>query len=326
MSMDLFQSKDDPGNAGPGSPRQGKSWALTVVAGLVSALLFLSVAAQLIAPLPLLLLGLGSGTAALAGGAVVGMLAVGARTGVLGALVYAAMVVLPALIVTRQGLLWRSDRKGTVHWYPPGLLLAWLSVAAVLLMLAGAALTPDNPQGFEGAVHDYVVMAADMLAGNAPQQDRDLMIRLWVPLFPAMAAGVWLLMAAVNGCVAQALLTRLRHNRRPTPAYRELWLPTWLTGALAAALVVAFAASGDPAYLGRNAAVVLLVPFAFLGLASIHDMARRQANSRLLLGIFYVVFFLLSGWAIVAVAGLGLMRHWVRLRRIKSGGSDQEEE
>lgn len=297
-----------------------------MVAGLTSALLFLSIAAQLVAPLPLLLLGLSSGTAALLAGAAVGVLAMAAKMGAHSAPVFAVMVVLPALIVTRQGLLWRSDRKGAVHWYPPGLLLAWLSVAAVLVMLAGAAFAPDNPKGFEGAVHDYVVMILDMLAGDAPQQDRDVMTRLWVPLFPAMVAGVWLLMAAANGVAAQAVLARLRKNRRPSPAYRELWLPGWLMGVLAAALVLAFAGGGDPAYLGRNAAVVLLAPFAFLGLTSVHDMARRQSNPGLLLGIFYVVFLLLSGWAIVAVAGLGLMRHWVRLRRRMSGGSSQEEE
>jgi hypothetical protein len=78
---------------------------------------------------------------------------------------------------------------------------------------------------------------------------------------------------------------------------------------------------GDLGYIASNAAVVLLIPFAFLGLAGIHRWAEGRPNARLVLAATYGLLILAFGWAAAAAAGLGLVRFWtMRFRRPDSGG------
>src|SRR5436305_6723628 len=80
--------------------------------------------------LPLFLAGLwlGVGAAAIAGlSACLVMLAVGDVTA---AVLFAALNAGPVILLVRQALLARQGPDGHVVWYPPGLLPAWLTIAA----------------------------------------------------------------------------------------------------------------------------------------------------------------------------------------------------
>ena len=73
-------------------------------------------------------------------------------------------------------------------------------------------------------------------------------------------------------------------------------------------------------YIGRNLALVLAVPYFFLGLAIVHSAARRMAMAGLLLVTFYFVI-VISGWAALVVVGIGLFEQWIGLRnRFALGG------
>lgn len=302
---------------------------LALAAGLLSAFLFLSLAKGIalgvvlsyVAPLPLMMAGLGYGLGASVIAGAVGAAAVAVVVGGRSILPFLVAAALPALVVTNRAGLWRTAPDGSTEWYPPGLVLAWLTAVGLVLMLVGAALVSDHPEGIRAWVAEAIANTLNLLAADVPAVDRAQAATWWTPLFPAMVVSSWLVMAVVNATGAQGLLARLGRARRPRPAYRELWLPDWLAAVLALAGLAAVALGGDAGYVAANMAVVALVPFLFLGLAGIHRWAAGRPSARLILAATYGVLVLAFGWAALAVAGLGLVRFWtMRFRRPDSGG------
>jgi hypothetical protein len=265
--------------------------------------------------------GLALGMRALAVALGVAAVAVAAVASGFSALPFAVAVALPALVVTNRALLWRQAADGSAEWYPPGLVLAWLTAAGLALLLCGSAFLASGPDGIEGSVTRLLGNALDLMAAEVPAEMRANAVKWWTPLFPAMVIGSWLVMAVVNATGAQGLLARMGRARRPVPTYRELMLPEWLGFVLVAVVAAAVLVRGDIGYVAANAVIVLLVPFVFLGLAGIHRWAKGRPNAGLLLAAAYGLLFLAFGWAAVAVAGYGLVRFWtMRFRRPESGG------
>ena len=313
-----------------------KSLGLTVAAGFASALVFLSVVfggtfgvlLSYLVPLPLMMAGLSQGAkpqlgSAAAAVALVGLVAPGA------VLSFVAIGIVPALAVVRLSLMWRWGKDGLVEWYPPGPLLAWLATMAAGLMLLTAAVVAGSGSGVEEAVNRQVVrfiaeLPPEALGAVPDAEVKDDLTAIWSAWLPATMASAWLMVAVLNGTLAQRILNRGGRALRPTPAYAGLELPVWLDVGLAAVLLGALALDGDLGYLARNLVVLLAWPFAFAGLATVHEWVRGRPNPGLLLALFYSVFFVLFGWALVAIAGLGLVRHWTRPRR-RDAGPGQEE-
>ncbi|MCU0894410.1 MAG: YybS family protein, partial [Rhodospirillales bacterium] len=101
---------------------------------------------------------------------------------------------------------------------------------------------------------------------------------------------------------------------RPTPEWSKLTVPDWFAWPLVGAAAISLVTGGDAQYLARNAAMILAVPYFFLGLTVVHALARRSAVKGLLLGVFYVVLVLFTLVAGAIVAGLGMIEQWVGLR------------
>ena len=85
-----------------------------------------------------------------------------------------------------------------------------------------------------------------------------------------------------------------------------------------AAALLALMGSGEMEYTGRNLAMILAVPFFFLGLAVVHTWARRKAHTTMMLVAFYLIL-VMSGWAILFVTGIGIIELWNGLRRYMDG-------
>lgn len=308
-----------------------KTLGLTIIAGAASALVYLSVLTggglgavlAYLMPLPLVMVGFswGFGWTLLGSGLSLAVIAAMAPTA---APVFAAAGLLPAVILVRLAAQYRLPPRGGVDWYPPGSLLAWLAVTSVGLMIVGTSLIMGTGNGFEEEARRYVTQLLEQMGPLTPVEVRDSAVALWSALFPAMLGSAWLIMAVLNGMLAQWTVEKAGHALRPTPAYSALELPLWTVVALAGAAILGLTAGGNIGYLGRNAAVVLMWPQMFVGLAVVHQTLRRRSNAGMLLAFFYVAFFVLFGWAQVAVAGLGLVRHWTRLRRRHVVGSQEE--
>lgn len=315
-----------------------RSFGVPLAAGLASAILFLSLAKgfaagmllSYLAPVPLMMVGLYQGNRAVVAASLAAMAAVALVAGGYSPLPFAVVVMLPSLVVVHRALLWRKVAEDNVEWYPPGLVLGWLTGTGLALIVIGALLVADRPDGVDGGglqawVTQTIGHTLELMAPDLPEEQRKAVTGWWVPFFPALVAGSWLLMAVVNAVSAQAILVRLGRNRRPTPTYRELELPLWLGVVLAIALATGVLAEGDLGYVARSAAVVTLIPFALLGLATVHGWAKSRPNARIILAGVYGGLFLASAWAFVPVAGLGLVRFMMRFRRADTSGGGKEE-
>lgn len=314
------------------------SISVPLAAGLISSLLFLSLAQgfaagmllSYLAPLPLMMAGLYRGNAAGLAAGLAATAAVALVAGGLSSLPFAITAVLPSLVVVRQALLWRSNAAGSVEWYPPGLVLGWLTGMGLALIAVGVAFIPGQTDsgemvGIEQWVTESIGRTFQALIPDLTVEQRHAALDWWVPFFPAMVAGSWLIMSVINASAAQGFLVRLGRNRRPTPTYRELELPAWLGVALMVGAAVGTMVEGDLGYLARNLTAVTLVPFVLLGLAGIHGWVATRPNAGILLAMTYGVLFLASIWALVPVAGLGLARFVTRFRRTADSGGGKEE-
>ncbi len=140
-----------------------------------------------------------------------------------------------------------------------------------------------------------------------------------MPWFPAAVVGSWIVMVTVNGALAQGLLQRFQRNLRPSPDMAELSLPVAVPAALGVAAIAWVVADGALGFIGRNVAVILMVPFFFLGLAVVHAFVRgSRLRSWLLVSAYGSM--MLFGWPVLLVAVLGLFEQGLGLRRRIAGG------
>ena len=282
--------------------------AMAFLGGSPMALLLVYVAS-----LPLFLSGLGLGMRAATISAAAGFMGMGMFGGGAVAGLFGLVHALPAWMTTRMVLLQRpaADETGASDWYPPGPAIAALTcLGGALLVLAALFVGGD---GLQAVVSQQMTAAFDVMAPIMTEAQRKQFIDLLVPLFPGMAAASWVVMAAVNAILSQGLLVRIGRNIRPSPEYLALELPQWLSWPLVAAAALALLGSGEWEYMARNLALVLAVPYFFLGLAVVHAAAHRVAMTGAVLTLFYLTL-LFSGWAALVVAGIGITEQWLGLR------------
>ncbi len=303
-----------------------KTAAVAVACGSVGACLYLAVmlgtpgglVLVYMTQLPLFLAGLwlGTGAAALAG--LTGSLVLLAASDFLGAAVFAAVNAVPVALLVRQALRARRHGDGTVVWYPPGLLTAWLTGLA-LAGIAAALVLLGGPEGLQSTLRGVVGEVLDRLARD-PLPNRDQAAGLLAMVIPGIVAASWMIMVIANAALAQGVLARFGANWRPSPDLAGLGLPLWLPVALGlAAAAVLF--GGTLRFVGINMLIALSVPFCLAGLAVLHAAARRLSHPALALVGFYLAAALF-GWPFLAVAVLGLLESWLGLRhRLLSPGS-----
>ncbi|MEO5335678.1 MAG: DUF2232 domain-containing protein [Magnetospirillum sp. WYHS-4] len=304
-----------------------KPLLIVLAAGVASALASLSMATgsvlallmMYVAPLPLLLAGLALGPRLAALAAAAGFAVTGLLGGTAAAAVFGLLHAAPAWVVVRQALAYRTAPDGTIEWSSPGGIVAWLALMAAA-MVAGAATALSGGDGLEAAVQASLDQAFRQL--SLPDPLREGWLDILVPLFPGFAGSAWVVTTVANAALAQALLARSGRALRPSPAFADLTLPDWASVGLVAVAGLAVAATaieaGELRYLGRNLAVVLMVPFFFQGLAVVHAMARRSMNGTMLLAAFYLLVLVFDG-AKLLVAGVGVFEQWVGIRRRFAG-------
>ncbi len=303
---------------------------LALGGGAASAILLLSlmtgspgaIILTYVVPLPLFLVGLGLGPVA---GAVAGAAGAGISAllgGVLVSALYIFIFAAPSLFLARQALLNRAAEGGATEWYPPGLLLGWAAAMGGTVLIVAAVALAGSEGGLEGQIRELLPSVIEQFAQRPLDPDEAIAIQEIAGNFPAILACTWLFMTAINGIVAQSVLVRLGHNRRPTPDIIDIDVPNWAPFALGAALLLAVVGDGNLAFLGRNLTIILAVPYFFVGLAVIHTLARRAPNRTFILVAFYGLLIFLRIIAMLAVTVLGFVETWAKLRqRSKAPGT-----
>ena len=299
-----------------------KYWAISVAAGLASALAFLFAGSGTLfgmlltyfAQLPLFLAALSLGaTASMAASAAAVLAVLILLGGFTAAFVYIVVNALPVVVFARQALLSRTTQQGIVHWYPAGLLLGWLTgVGAILLTLATIWLAAQ-PAGLEGSVTSFVDSIIEQIIPPGSQGGRERLVSRVIPILPGTVVVAWLIMAIINSTLAQKILVHFGHNLRPWPDIVSLELPQWAP-IVAAISVAMWLLPGGFGYYGQNLMLVMLTPFFFVGLAMMHSLCRRLTVGGFLLFLFYFTMLAL-GWPVIIVTVLGFFENWYGLRR-----------
>jgi hypothetical protein len=264
-----------------------------------------------LAQLPLFAAGLwlGGGASMLAGlGATALVLAFG---GAVAAGLFAGLYAAPVAVLVRQSLLARRQADGTLEWYPPGFLAAWLTglglaaMAAVVVLLGG-------PDGIRALLREALAPALSSLTAERAAEG-NAFVAFVARVMPGIVAVSWMVMTFSNGALAQGVLARFGAAWRPSPDLAGLTLPPWIP-ALVPVAVLAIALGGTARFLGVNLLIALGVPFCLAGLAVLHAFVRRLQRPAMLLATFYVLTGLL-GWPLLLVAVVGIADSVLGLRR-----------
>ena len=311
-----------------------KETLIAIGAGVLSAILataFLSWAPGALffvylASLPLFMAGLALGPKAGMISSAVGFMAVGLIGGSLSAGVFGLMQALPAWMIVRQMLLQRpagvgpgpeSGQGAAIEWYPPGDMLCWLTMlAAGMLVFMAVAAAGEN--GLSALVALNLDQILQSIAPQMVPERLEATVGIMAPLFPGAAGVSWLLMIIVNVSLAQGLLVKWGHNLRPSPVYGNLQLPQWMSWPLVGSAVLALLGTGEMEYTGRNLAIILAVPYFFLGLTVFHAWAHRVSFTGTVLVFFYLML-VIWGWSALMVAGIGIIEQWTGLSRRMAG-------
>jgi hypothetical protein len=261
--------------------------------------------------LPLFAAGLWLGTGASASAGFVAALILAGAGNLLAAALFAALNVVPVVLLVRQSLLARTGPGNAVEWYSPGLMTAWLTG----LGLVAAAVTFGffgGPQGMQAALREALAPALDRGLGEITP-DLDELLAFVAFILPGIVAISWMVMTATNGCLAQGLLARFGASWRPSPDLAALGLPMWIPVVLALA-AGATLFGGTARFIGVNVLIALTVPFCLAGLAVLHTVARRFPRPAVTLVTFYLLAGFL-GWPLLLIALLGLLDSPLGLRR-----------
>ncbi len=309
-----------------------KTPVIALVGGVASALLFVALlffpspATMLfiyMVPLPLFLIGFSQGLASAAIAAGSATLVAGGFGGLTLALIFGIVIALPVLFIVRQALLSRTGPDGTTEWYPPGLLLGWLTGLAaaalalvVLVQWGGGGDLPD-------AIRARFQEGLTQFQGDPDTAAVAARLEMWgdvlANFLPAILACVWLVVLSLNAIVAQGALARGAHAKRPSPRLSSIEAPGWVMYALAAALLAWVTGLDGLEFLGQNLAPVLAIPFFFVGLAVVHSFARRFSGRALILAAFYMILILLGFLAMLPVTAIGFAETWTQFRRRWAG-------
>lgn len=292
--------------------------SIAFLVGTPGALIF-----AYLATLPIFLISFSLGPVAATAAGVSGFVIAGLLGGALAAGIYGLIHALPAWLIARQSLLQTQSPDGRTMWYPVGSILGSLSLFCAGFMAGVGLFLMGSVDSLPGLVGAYLNDAFGFMAPAMNSADLTGMVDMLVTMFPGAMGASWVLMLVVNALLAQSVLVRMGNNIRPSPRFTNLALPQWLAWPMVIMAAIGLLASGDIRYIAQNTAIVLAVPYFFLGLSVIHWAVRRLTFATpLLVGLYLVL--LISGWALLFVAALGMAEQWTGLRkRFSTNDHDQ---
>ncbi len=289
-----------------------RGWLIAIIAGLVSALLFLSMLAGnvlslllvYLLPLPLIIAGLGWGSAVSAMAAVTGTLFLFIVMNVTVGVIFALTCAMPPVLLSRFALRHRdgrpeieggpereSDEEEAMDagepaeeadpedWYPVGRLVTWIAVMALgLFVLANVAFTSSEGglvPTLEAALHANMEEPKELLddlkeAGQPMTKDE--LYAVAAQVFPSIAAVLWCVIMVLNLALGQAIVKVSGQARRADFDWLRLELPFGLAIALSVTLLMGYLPS-QTGFIGATSAVILSAPYFLAGLITAHGVS-----------------------------------------------------
>ena len=303
-------------------------------AGAAAALLFasvtsgslLSVLLFYIAPLPMMIAGLGWSHWSALIGAVAGALAVAALFGPVFFFAFLASAGLPAWLLTYLAMLARPVAAGgnsaapTLEWYPPGRLVMWAAIFAVLFIVLAIGNVGTDADSFRAGMRQALTQLLQVETGEpagAPLSvpgvsNAQRLIEFLVSALPLAGAVLATITNVLNLWLAGRIVKFSGRLTRPWPELAAMSFPR----PLALVLVGAAIASSFGGMLGIVAGVLvagLLMAYGVLGFAVLHAITQGMNARGLVLGGVYAAV-LVIGWPVLALCLLGLIETAIDLR------------
>ena len=327
-------------------------------AGLVSALLFgmllkatpLAIVLYLLAPLPILIVGLGWSSRAALAAAASGSLALALVVSPYLGLGFAAYLAVPAWWLAYLALLGRPNADGSLEWYPTGRLLGWTGATAALAFIAIAVMSAPSHEVFQGQLRGLAgtIVRAQMrdlpstpakpdARSNPDRTDTDKpgetadaapaeseahaeLIDALARTVPAFAANGLALLLTFYLWASARIVQLSGRLPRPWPDIPATMMPRAMLGLLAVAVILALA-PGYAGVLGTALIGSVCAVFALQGLAAFHDRSRgRPARGMMLFGLYLILFFT-QGIALIVLTLFGLADTALNRRRRQDGAT-----
>jgi hypothetical protein len=300
-------------------------------AGAAAALLFASVTSGAwlsiplfyLAPLPIMLAGLGWSHWAALIAALTGALALAVAFGPVFFFSFLAGAGLPAWWLGYLAMLARPLGNGgaaALEWYPPGRLVVWAAVLGGLVVVVAIPNFGFDAESFRAGLRQaltHILRVDTEVPTNAPLttpgvSNTSRLVDFLVAAIPPAAAVLATITNVLNLWLAARIVTFSGLLKRPWPPLAAMTFPRTLAAALAIAVALSFVGS----LIGIVAGVVsasLLMAYGVLGFAVLHAITRGMASRIFLLGGVYAAVLVL-GWPVLALCLLGLIDAAIDLR------------
>ena len=299
-------------------------------AGAAAALLFASVASGAwlsiplfyLAPLPIMIAGLGWSHWAALTGVLAGALALGIAFGPVFFFTFLAGAGLPAWWLAYLAMLARPLGNGTatLEWYPPGRLVVWAAVLAGLVVVVAIPNFGLDGESFRAGLRNALmhILRVELEApADAPLSVPGLsstsrLIDFLVAAIPPAAAVLATITNVLNLWLAGTIVKFSGLLKRPWPPLAAMTFPRTLAAALAIAVVLSFV-GGLVGIVAGVLSASLLMAYGVLGFAVLHAITQGMDARIFLLGGVYAAV-LVIGWPVLALCLLGLIETAIDLR------------
>ena len=305
-----------------------------ICAGAAAALLFASVTSGVLlsiplfylAPLPIMIAGLGWSHWAALAAAITGAIALGLVFGTVFLLAFLAGTGVPAWWLSYLGMLARpaaataGQGETALEWYPTGRLVMWAAILAALVVIVAIPNFGFDAESFRAGLHDGLArmlrIQTDTPAGGPIElpggADPERFINFLVAVIPATAAVLATLTSLFNLWLAGRVVKFSGRLTRPWPQLSAMRFPPLLMGALAMAIALGFT-NGLIGILANVVSASLLIAYGVLGFAVLHAITQgTNARPFILAGTYTAV--LMVAWLVLALCLLGLVDAAIDLR------------
>ena len=299
--------------------------AIGIGAGAAAALLFASVTSGAwfsiplfyLAPLPIMIAGLGWSHWAALIASLTGAVALAAIFGLVFLFGFLAGAGVPAWWLGYLAMLARpvgaaNGQSGPqLEWYPPGRLVIWAAVLAALVVLVSVPHFGMDVESFRAGLRkalETILRPEIGSIGDAPLPTpgrTDRLLDFLVSAIPPAAAVLATITNLLNLWLAGRVVKFSGRLTRPWPQLSAMTFPGWLAAVLALTVILSFV-DGLIGIVAGIVSATLLLAFGLLGFAVLHAITQGLQVRSLILGLAYAAVLLL-GWPILALCLLGLV-------------------
>jgi Predicted membrane protein (DUF2232) len=299
-------------------------------AGAAAALLFASVTSGswlsiplfYLAPLPIMIAGLGWSHWAAMTAALAGALGLGAIFGTVFLLAFAAGAGFPAWWLSYLAMLARpvattngsGQGAASFEWYPPGRLVVWAAVLGVLVVIVAIPNFGIDADSFRAGLRDALnaIMRVNNATAARTGSNTERLLEILVNAIPPAAAVLATITNLLNLWLAARVVKFSGRLARPWPPLSSMTFPPLMTAALGVAIILSFL-DGMLGIVGGIVAASLLLAYGVLGFAVLHAITQGMSARPFVLSIPYAGVILL-GWPMLALCLLGLVDTAIGLR------------